>query len=225
MILYRTSAFLIRTLSRPMLRVEVEGREHVPMEGPCILVLTHHSYLDPLLAQSFCPRPVHSMTKSTQFGHPIFRWALPRVLAFPTRRYRVDPQTVRVALRLLDRGEIVGIYPEGERSWDGRMQPLRRGTVRLILKAGVPVVPCGLWGSYAAWPRWSRRLRRTPVRIRFGEPMRFGRHDDRAEREAALPGATRKVADVLRTLSLGPGEEAEGVGEKEALPSVPRKGA
>jgi len=141
------------------------------------------------------------MTKSTQFASPFMRWLLPRIGGFPTRRYRVDPQTVRVALRELGRGRGVGIYPEGERSWDGTLQPLRKGTMRLLLKAGVPIVPCGISGSYDVWPRWSRRPRRCRVQIRFGEPIVFGPHDERAAREAAVPAATAHLERALKRLT------------------------
>lgn len=194
--------------TRPVARVEVSGVERVPGEGPFILLANHQSLLDPILVQAAIRRPVHTMTKSTQFGHPFMGWVMPRINAFPVRRYRVDPQAVRVVLRLLEEGKGVGIYPEGERSWDRRIQPLRRGTVRVILKAGVPVILCGVSGTYGIWPRWSRRLRRRRVRIRFGEPLSFGRHDDRESREEALPGAIRRLDETLRALA----EAGEGEG-------------
>lgn len=181
-------------------QTRAEGVENIPTRGPFFLVPNHQSVLDPVIVQAMCPRTVHSMTKSTQFANPFMRWLLPRIAAFPTRRYRVDPQTVRVALRHLEAGRGVGLYPEGERSWDGQLQPLRRGTVRLLLKAGVPVVPCGISGSYDVWPRWSKRPRRCKVRVRFGEPLLFGVHDTRAEREAALPDAMARLERALRAL-------------------------
>lgn len=201
---------------RPVVRVEVTGLERVPETGPFILLANHQSLLDPILVQGAIRRPVHSMTKSTQFGHPFMGWVMPRINAFPTRRYRVDPQAVRVVLRRLEDGKAVGIYPEGERSWDGRLQALRRGTVRVILKAGVPVIPCGVSGTYGVWPRWSRRLRRRRVRIRFGEPILFGRHDDRGRREEALPGAIRRLEEALRALSEPCREGGERPGREDA---------
>src|SRR5690606_38543582 len=70
-------------------------------------------------------------------------------------RFEPDPQAVRLVLRRLREGHGVGLYIEGERSWGGRPQAPRRGTVRLILRAGVPVVPAAIAGSYEAWPRWT----------------------------------------------------------------------
>lgn len=133
-------------------------------------------------------------------------WLAPRVGALPTRRYQIDPQAVRVALRLLDRGQAVGVFPEGERSWDGTLQPLRVGTIRLLLKAGVPVIPCGMVGTYEVWPRWGHMNwwrtgpGREPVVIRYGIPIHFGKHDDRTSRERARAEATARIEDALRAV-------------------------
>lgn len=209
---------------RVVSRVRVEGTENVPDEGPFILVPNHQSVLDPIYIQSAISRnDVFTMTKSTQFGSGFFRWVLPRVNALPTRRFKVDPQVVRSALRHLDAGHGVCVYPEGERSWDGSIQRLRRGALRLALKSGVPVVPCGIAGSFDVWPRWSRRIRRSTVTIRFGEPFDFGRHDDRAERNALLDETETRIRGALSELSgaplaeaphsAAPGPSVGGVGE------------
>ena len=132
----------------------------------------------------------------------MFRWFLPRVAAIPARRYRVDPQSVRTALRVLERGDGVGIYLEGERSWEGALRPFRRGSIRLILKAGVPVVPCHVSGTYDAWPRWTRSRWRSPVHVRYGEPLHFGVHETRAARESALEPAARRLRQALLGLAV-----------------------
>ncbi len=182
--------------------LSVEGLENIPGEGPFLLLPNHQSILDPPLVQSLCPREVHSMTKSTQFASPPFRWLIPRILGFPVRRYRVDPQAVRVVLRLLGEGRGVCIYPEGERTWDGTLQPFRRGTLRLMLAAGVPVIPCGIEGMYDIWPRWAKRPRKgLPATIRFGEPLRFGPFPDRRTRDAHLPEAEARLRSALLELS------------------------
>jgi len=192
-------------IARVVSRMEVEGREHVPREGPFILVPNHQSVLDPIFVQVSAPRPdIHTLTKSTQFAGAVFRWLLPRIQAIPVRRFRVDPQAVRVVLRRLDEGHGVCVYAEGERTWDGAVAPLRRGTIRVILKAGVPVVPCGVSGSFDVWPRWSRRIRRSEVRVRFGEPLRFGAWHDRAERDARVDETSDVIRGALLELSGAP---------------------
>src|SRR5690554_1005603 len=117
MILYRTGQLIVRTLWPLVGRLDIQGIENIPATGPFLLIANHQSVLDPILIQATCPRPVHTMAKSTQFASPFFAWLMPRLLSFPVRRFETDPQAVRIVLRRLGEGEPVGIYVEGERSW------------------------------------------------------------------------------------------------------------
>jgi 1-acyl-sn-glycerol-3-phosphate acyltransferase len=198
---YRFFQLLLTPLVHLTTRLEVVGKENLPKSGPFILVANHQSYLDPIIVQVICRRPLHTLAKSTQFTGKVMGWVMPRVCAIPTRRYRIEPQAVRVVLRRLSEGEAVGVYPEGERSWDAEIQPFRRGTIRLLLKAGVPVIPCGLAGSYDVWPRWSKSLKRNRVRVEFGEPIGWPAMHRREERNAFLPEAAAVVREALASLS------------------------
>ncbi len=206
MILYRVLRWTMSFYFRARMRIRFEGERNVPSEGPFVLVLSHQSHLDSLLLHTFCPRLVFTLAKSSVFRTRFMAWVAPRVGAIPTRRYRIDPQAVRVALRLLGSGHAVGVFPEGERSWNGKLQSLRRGSIGLLLKAGVPVIPCGLVGTYEVNPRWGIMnwwkvgIRREPVTIRYGDPIRLGRHDDRRSRERALPEATARIETALHAV-------------------------
>ena len=206
MMLYRVLRWTASLYFRARMKIRFEGRENVPAKGPFFLVLSHQSDLDSLLLHTFCPRLIFTLTKSSVFRTRVMAWIAPRVGALPTRRYQVDPQAVRVVLRLIGRGEGVGVFAEGERSWDGSLQPLRRGTIRLLLKTGVPVIPCGLVGTYEILPRWGHMtwfgsgLGREPVTIRYAEPIHLGRHDDRTSRERARPDATVRIETALHAV-------------------------
>jgi len=178
-------------------RLEASGVENVPRSGPCIVISNHQSYLDPLLLHAVVPRVLHAMAKSTQFAAPFMGWLISHIYVFPVRRYQIDPQAVRTVLRRLEAGHGIVIYVEGERTWDGRLQPPRLGTIRLLLKAGVPVIPCRIEGSYDVWPRWHKKMRPGTVRVSFGKPLPLPRLASRAEREQALPEALRMVHDAL----------------------------
>jgi 1-acyl-sn-glycerol-3-phosphate acyltransferase len=201
---YRAYCLTLRGLWRVIGgRIEVSGLENMPRTGPCILISNHQSYLDPPFLATVIPRVIHPMAKSTQFNTPLLgRW-LSHVYVFPVRRYQTDPQAARSVLRRLAAGAAVLIYIEGERSWDGRLQPLRLGVLKLILKAGVPVIPVRVDGAYEAWPRW-HKLRPGTIAMRFGKPLTFPKLEHRRDRTPtqiaavrdALTQALRGSADV-----------------------------
>jgi 1-acyl-sn-glycerol-3-phosphate acyltransferase len=184
---FETVRALAGRFLKAALSLQIEGQAHLPPRGPVILAANHSSFLDAIFLAALTPRPVAFMTKNSQFAQPalhrILRWAG----AFPVRRYTTDPVAVRNALRILRQGRVLGLFPEGERCWDDRMQPFKRTTVKLMLAAGAPVVPVGISGAYGLMPRWSTRIRRLPVTIRFGPPLRLpvvtpeGRNDSLVE--------------------------------------------
>ena len=190
--------------------LRAEGVPYIPATGPFLLISNHQSYLDPFFIQTVFRRPCHAMAKSTQFESRLMRAIMWRCYAFPVRRYRVDPQAVRIVLRRLQQGHPVHIYMEGERTWDGGLQPPRRGTVRLALKAGVPIVPCVIDGAYDIWPRWDRGIRRGSVRVAFGEPFLLPKLDRKVDREAALPDATQRIVEAITGL-LGRTDKTEAL--------------
>lgn len=194
---YNFSRWLVRTVWNRAGTIEIHGLEHVPTTGPCIIVANHLSYLDPLLLQAYIPRVVHAMAKSTQFASPGMARFMSYIYSFPVRRYTPDPIAIRTVLRLLEADQAVMIYVEGERSWDGRLQPPRRGTVRLLLKAGVPVIPCRIDGTYDAWPRWGGLVRGANVHLTFKPPLDLPRLDRRADREAVLESTTGRLMAEL----------------------------
>lgn len=195
---YRVAQWLPRTFWRSFSRLDVAGLDNVPPTGPFLLISNHQSNLDPILIQAVCPRRVHTMAKSTQFTVPVIAGLMKRLHSFPVRRYQTDPQAVRIVLRRLAQGEGVAIYVEGERTWDGKLQPPRLGTIRLALKAGVPIVPTTITGSYDAWPRWDSRIQLRPIAITFGPAIHLPHLHRKADREAALPAAATTIMDALR---------------------------
>jgi 1-acyl-sn-glycerol-3-phosphate acyltransferase len=197
---YRAFQLFLTPCVHLLTSIEIRGRENIPATGPFIMVPNHQSFIDPTIVGVFCPRQFHTLAKSTQFRGRFMEWVMPRSKAIPTRRYRIDPQAVRVVLRRLAEGEGVCVYPEGERSWDGSIQPFRRGTIRLLLKSGVPIIPCGLV-TYDYWPRWSKPRFRGKIRVEYGEAIRWPAMHDREERNRFLPEAAEILRERLARLS------------------------
>ncbi|MEN8244617.1 MAG: lysophospholipid acyltransferase family protein [Thermodesulfobacteriota bacterium] len=163
----------VGSLVRGLLDFRMTGMENIPRQGAAILAANHVSLLDGIILGACLPRLARFMTKNSQFNHPVIRTILRLGGAFPVRRYHTDVVAVRNALRVLQNEHLLGVFPEGERSWDGRMLPFKKGTLRLMLAAGKPVIPVGISGIYELMPRWTHKIKRVPVRVNVGKPMRF----------------------------------------------------
>jgi len=147
---------------RLLFRWRVEGGENLPDDGPVLLCINHRSYWDPPVVGCAVHRRIHFMAKEELFRLPVLKWVLPRVGAFPVRRGPGDRRSLRRALELLQKGEVVAIFPEGGRSPNGRLQPGRAGAARLAMEPGVAVVPMAIDTDY----KWFR-----PMRVRIGRPI------------------------------------------------------
>ncbi len=143
-------ARVIRPVAWPVFmaafRVRVVGAENVPTTGGAILAGNHVSYMDPVLLWEFAPRRPHFMAKSELF-HGFLGWMLPRVYAFPVVRGSADRAAITTATKLLQDGELVGIFPEGTRSADGEAGEAHGGVSFIAMRAGVPVVPVAFVGT------------------------------------------------------------------------------
>ena len=110
MIWYRAARRLSRPYFHARMKIRFEGEENLPAEGPFLLVSNHQSDLDPMLLHAFCPRLLRTLAKSSVFRSRLMRWLAPRMGAIPTRRYQVDPQSVRVGLALVGRGPGASVF-------------------------------------------------------------------------------------------------------------------
>ncbi|MBW2178046.1 MAG: 1-acyl-sn-glycerol-3-phosphate acyltransferase [Deltaproteobacteria bacterium] len=187
-------------LADGLLDIEFTGMENIPSRGAAILAANHVSFLDGIILAACLPRVVRFMTKNSQFNTPVMRVILKLGGTFPVKRYRTDVVAVRNALRVLQHGHVLGVFPEGERSWDGRMQPFKKGTLRLMMAAGKPVVPVGISGIYELMPRWTTTLRRVPVRITVGEPLRFTVNPIGCQTEEDIAAADERLRRTIETL-------------------------
>lgn len=164
---------LLSALPRWYFRFRVEGAANVPAAGPCILAANHVSYVDPVVLAMACPRPVRFIVDREQYVRPLVHWVASRTGAIPVENNPRDLASLRRALQALREGSVVAIFPEGGRSPDGTLQPVKPGGALLALRSGVPLVPAAIAGTFAAYSRHHRLPRPRPITVRFGEPVLF----------------------------------------------------
>jgi 1-acyl-sn-glycerol-3-phosphate acyltransferase len=149
----------------------VWGRGKVPGQGGALLVSNHQSFFDPVLVAVGLPRQVHYMARESLFRYSFFRWLIQSLNAFPLQREGVDLHALRETVHRLRQGELVLVFPEGTRTPDGDIWPLRRGVGLLARQAEVPVVPVVIDGAFEAWPRHRLWPRPGKIGVIFGRPV------------------------------------------------------
>jgi 1-acyl-sn-glycerol-3-phosphate acyltransferase len=216
------------------LDVRVEGREHVPATGGAVLACNHLSFIDSIVMPLALPRPVYFLGKADYWDSWRTRWFFRGTGVVPVHRDGGDRSeaSLRTGVEILRRGDLLGIYPEGTRSPDGRLYRGKTGPVRMALEADVPIVPCALSGTDEAMPSGSRVPRRGHVVLRFGRPLDLSRYRDRRSDPFALRAATDELMYEIMLLS---GQEyvdeyaakvKSGAVDVDAeLPEVPAAGA
>jgi len=164
-------------------RMRVTGREHVPRRGGAVIAANHCSYLDPpVMGGCSNRRVVHFMARDTLLSNPVAKWFFPRVGVIALDRTKGDLGALKKAIATLKDGKVVGLFPEGTRSPDGRMRAAKGGIGFLIAKSGVPVVPLYISGTFEAFPKGAKKFKSSRVRARFGPAI------SPEEIRAAMPG-------------------------------------
>lgn len=205
-LLYTIGQYTVAPVVRLALRPSVDGVEHIPRSGGAVLASNHLSVADEYLLGSVVPRHIAFWAKSDYFnGDGITGWAM-KSLMHGLGAIAVNREGGRAALTALDsaipvlqEGDLVGVYPEGTRSPDGRLYRGRTGVARLALLAGVPVIPVGVRGTDLVQPIGSfvPRLGHK-VAIRFGKPMDFS---GRGMESSSLRAITDEVMAEIQRLT------------------------
>ncbi|MFN0067158.1 MAG: lysophospholipid acyltransferase family protein [Limisphaerales bacterium] len=172
-------------------RGRVTGVEHLPKAGPALLACNHASYLDPIFVGSATWRPLTYLGRATLFEHRLFGAVIRSTNSIPLDRDGGGPAGLRTVLNALAQGRAVVLFPEGTRTRDGRLQPVRPGVGLIALKSAAPVVPVWLEGTFQVWGRDRRVPRPARVEIRFGPPV------DLAPLRAAAATAGREQLKAL----------------------------
>lgn len=194
--LYRTLQTLASPLIRAAFGVQRTFLSPLPKKGGAILVSNHCSNIDPVLVVGALKRPVYHLGKHTLFTSHAKAWFFQHLGGqIPVDRSAGGNEAaVDAAVRCVEGGNILGIYPEGHRSPDGRLHKGRTGVARIAVRTGAPVFPVAIKGSYQVWPKGQGFPKLFhPTEVVVGHPRKYPKEPSLA----ADDGLMRKITDEL----------------------------
>jgi 1-acyl-sn-glycerol-3-phosphate acyltransferase len=209
---------LLRLLFRP----KAVGLENIPEEGPAILAANHQSFLDDLLLPLVVPkRKVVFLAKADYFDRWYLRWFFKGANVIPVRRENASASeaALHAGVEALRAGNLVGIFPEGTRSPDGKLYRGKTGVARMALEAQVPVIPVAIMGTFEALPYDRKIPRRKRCEVRFGKPLPFDRYFDRPADRFVLRSVTDEI--MYETMLLSGQEYVDEYASKFKKPGPP----
>ncbi|KKD03330.1 lysophospholipid acyltransferase family protein [Streptomyces sp. WM6386] len=208
MFYYLLKYVLLGPLLRLVFRPRIEGLEHVPATGAAIVAGNHLSFADHFLMPAILKRRITFLAKKEYFTGPGVKGRLTAFFFRSAGQIPVDrtgkeagQAAIREGLGVLGKDELLGIYPEGTRSHDGRLYKGKVGVAVMALKAGVPVIPCAMIGTFEAQPPGKVIPNIHPVTIRFGEPLDFSRYEGMENEKAILRAITDEIIYAILNLS------------------------
>jgi 1-acyl-sn-glycerol-3-phosphate acyltransferase len=200
--MYRLFHTVLTPVMSAVYRPWTEGLEHIPDGGPAILASNHLSFLDHFFLPAYIDRPIFFLGKSDYFSG-WKRYFFEGVGVMPVHREggEAGEASLRMGQEVLEKGHLLGIYPEGTRSHDGRLYRGKTGPIRLALRTGAPIIPCAMVGTFEVLPPHTvvPKIRRVGVRI--GPPLDLSRYEGKEHDRFALRSATDELMYELMLLS------------------------
>ena len=195
---FQLSRLTLRPLCRGVWGLEVSGREHIPADGPLIVCANHASLLDAFVVIAAVDVPIRFVITWDFYGPLAWRWIFWACATIPIGGGASLRRTVDRVNGVLEDDGIVGVFPEGRISLNGALQPFQHGVARLALRAGAPILPVYIDGSFEAMPRWARWPRRKPIRVRVGPVLPVPAEGPASASEARA--LTVRLEEAIRSL-------------------------
>ncbi len=196
---------LLRTLSQLALLLffdfRSDGSGNVPSRGGLILACTHESHLDPIVIATGVRRRIGFVARKSLFKNAFFGWLIGELGARPFDRDETGVSELKGVFKLLSEGEALVFFPEGTRSKDGELGPLKPGIALLARRAGVPVVPVAVDGTFECWPRHQKMFRPGRIRVKYGKPIQYGSGHKKTEVLADLSEKLAKLKSEAGNLA------------------------
>ena len=205
------------------LRYRSSGAEKIPASGGGLVLVNHQSSLDPFLVGLPLSRPVSYLARDSLFRLPVIGWLLRNTYVMPISREAASSASIKGAVERMRQGFLVGIFPEGTRSFDGAVGPFKPGFIALVRRGKVPVYPVGVAGAHEAMPRDRLLLRPRRVTVVFGDPLtpeEIARYSARGQEDALVALARERVIACQREAEAW--RQRLAAGQRPARPGTPR---
>jgi len=220
----RVGRFIVSGGTRVYTRMSIVGRENLPVSGPYVLAPVHRSYIDTPIAGCVTTRRLRFLGKDSMWASKWFGWVLSSLGAIPVTRGSADREAMKRAVTVLESGEPLVLFPEGERKSGPVVQPMFDGAVYIALKAGVPIIPVGIGGSERVMPKSAKWIYPRKVRVVIGEAIYPNIPDDAggriprsaiAEQSATLHAELQRLFD-MSMVGVGWSYEREAAQDQQA---------
>lgn len=171
---------------------DVINKDKIPNQSPFFLIAAHRNYLDPFFIALPITYPVSYITTFEVFRNPVSRFLFTKLFCIPRRRYLKEADSVRKIIKSIHQTSVIGIFPEGKRSWTGTIGPFKPEAVKLLKKfRTIPILPVKIEGNYHAWPRWGKNIRRAKIRVIFQEPVHI-------EQRQTLEEVEQQIRELIK---------------------------
>ncbi len=158
---------VLRLTLASVLRIKFKGQERIPKSGGAMMLANHTTLWDPLMCFWGVNRPPHGIGSEQVFRIPVVGWVLRQLNSVPYAKGAKDGAAVRELVAAFEGGGVIGMFPEGLRSWTGEPLPIKRGTGRLVKSLQAPIIFCRVSTGFLQHPRWAKWPRLVPWRVEY----------------------------------------------------------
>ena len=169
-------------------RIKVNGKENLPKEGAALVCPNHVHALDTVLVVVHANRKINVLAKESLFRNPILRFLAKVFGVYPVKQNSADLGAIKTSLKLLKDDELLLIYPEGTRNGMEKGRPLKNGPMTIAIKAGVPIIPVGIKGTFKAFSK---------ITINIGKPMDFNKYKNQISDKEVLSKLTQDLMNEI----------------------------
>lgn len=197
---YSITNFLLLLFCKVYHRADWVGFKDVPLKGPFIIVANHESFIDPwFIAALLLPRHVrYLVTTKWYYKNKLWKLLFDLNSCIPVNPFKMEHSTIKAVMKVLKKGGIVGIFPEGRVCYDGKLQEFNPGAIYVAMKANVPILPIAICGTYQALPRQNLIPKPKKMRIVIGKPLHFAKSlDENKNSKDKYSNEMQKIKDWI----------------------------